>query len=271
MKFPKLYSLFACGALAAASATADAYTLIDSFDMSLSDQYVDRDNPASEATLDDPGLPPDPDPNLAPNILGDYRDLYVHGISGSDTGPFGFVSLFSFAPPLSKLDFTAGDPGTLFTGRITWDGQDSDGAAVDVGGLGSVALNANGENAFSLLFANLRFPNTTLEITVWSDAGNAQATAMVDLSTRFGSELLFDPFNPAYEELTVPFLDFSDNVIGTVDFGDVSAIMVEFYGPAGWEVGLKEVASVAVPEPASIALMGAGLIGLGWRRRIIAQ
>jgi hypothetical protein len=222
------------------------YTLIDSFDVSEFDQTVDRLFPASEATLDHPDLPPNPDPNLAPNILGGYRDLYVYDISGSDNGPFGYVSLFSFgegADALGRgcLSFAAGEPACQFKGRVTWDGQDSDGATVATAGLGGVSLNSHGETAFWLRFMALTHPATTLTIHVWPYGGGSRATTVVDLSEWFPTGVTqADWDNPVFGSLRVPFSDFG----GGVDWGHVGAISMEFEGPPGWEVVIKDIHTV---------------------------
>ncbi|MGR5320283.1 PEP-CTERM sorting domain-containing protein [Vibrio sp. DNB22_19_1] len=194
----------------------------------------------SEATYDDPL-----------GIIGGERDLWVNLIDNS----FGSRAGVALSVAAGSLSYETGS-GVVAEGKIQYDGDDNDAENIDIDGLGSVDLTANGGDAFLLdvLDTDLGF---TFGVQVWSNAG---------------ADTAFFEYTASGATSGLAALAFSDFV--GVDFTDVSAIefTINTQGAEGQaDIDFSIGSVVSVPEPASIAFFGAGLLGLGLLRRRKSQ
>lgn len=239
---PKLRSLFAALALAAASSAAQALVLIDDFN-------------SGDSTLVNAGL---------------FETTGVQG--GSMLGGARFEGLLcyfacDYHPPYSAtltvgggmLQVTPPLEG-LATTRVLWGNVSLGNSAFPFAPL---ALDLSGHQAFELQFGAVS-ADLLVQFVVVSAAGQSVYAPVLN--------------NPgvvlqagAAQTLTLPFGSF----VGVADFGQVSGLAVVLGGNNGYgteaamaSFALDSVQAVAVPEPAGSALWLAGLASLGaWLRR----
>ncbi|MCO6043879.1 SpaA isopeptide-forming pilin-related protein [Aeoliella sp. ICT_H6.2] len=152
---------------------------------------------------------------------GGVRDLYVNATT---TGNVTLTSMFGGDNILS-LESSSGTEGIA---RVTWDGADGDGDAVDPAGL-SLDFSDGGSNFGMLLNVSADAkPDAEVVLRLTSGSGNT-AEATVSILDQDG---LLD--GDADEEIVVPFTAFTENVQGTgIDFSNVTAIemVLDFQDP----------------------------------------
>ncbi|WP_425400642.1 beta strand repeat-containing protein [Aeoliella sp.] len=153
---------------------------------------------------------------------GGVRDLYVNATT---TGNVTLTSMFGGGNLLS-LESSSGTEGLA---RVTWDGADGDGDAVDPTGL-SLDFSDSGSN-FGMLLRVSADAKPAAEVTMRLTSGSGNtAEATVSILDQDG---LLD--GDADEEIVVPFTAFTENVQGTgVDFSNVTAIemILDFQDPS---------------------------------------
>lgn len=196
------------------------------------------------------------------SILGGYRDISIEKLTGPNNNDVGTVSavvaqgIYSFS---TEADVYA-------VGKIVWDGINNagtNGVNTDTG-LGNADLIASA-NAFKLtvVSADLGFP---FQIDVYTDATHYSSFKTTALGPG---------------TFTIPFACFIVNVCpgatlttagGGADFTKINAIVatVNVAGSTN-SVDLRLDNVGTIPEPASVALVGAAMLGLGLARRRSAK
>ena len=146
---------------------------------------------------------------------GGVRDLYVNATT---VGNVTLTSQFGGGNVLS-LESSSGTEGIA---RVTWDGTDGDGDAVDPDNL-SLDFYDSGNNVGVLVSVSADSkPGATVTLRLTSGSGNS-AEATVTIEDQDG---LLD--GDAEEDIMIPFSAFTENVQGTgVDFTNVTAIEME--------------------------------------------
>ncbi len=208
------------------------------------------------------------------NVVGLYRDLSItKTFDNVGTVNTGESSLASGGGVL-QLDNATGNESL---GVITWDGINDAGAAgalVDTTGLGGLDLTFGGANALlaSIVAADLGFD---YKIRVWDMAGNVSTlSAAVQLPVQpvdgVSADYQFSWFNLADGFYDIAGFQFTIAKTGIIDFSEIGALQLELSNADTISVDLAIGAIQTIPEPGTLALVGAALFGVaavGRRRK----
>lgn len=184
------------------------------------------------------------------SILGGYRDLYVE--KSSSAADDGFLGVRAGVNN-GILNYSQ-DTGQGATGFVRWDGI-ATGGAIDTSGLGGIDLSTAGVAIrVEVISADLNFP---LTFNVWTDGDNDNVFTLSSLTKLAG---------PGPGIFDFMFTDF----VGA-DFSRVGALELVLNNSAVVDLDIRIDLIQAVPEPGTLALVGATLLGLGAARRRAAK
>ena len=184
------------------------------------------------------------------NVIGGARDLSAN--MTQKIGPSSAVQTSVNAGSLQSLRSS----GTRGVSTVDWDGT-ADGI-LNTTGLGGLNLMLDGSTEFELVVASDN-PGGTLGLTVWDVLGHSFTSSITSPLTTSSVDY---------------FLDFESFKKAGVDFTNIGAIQLTVDSAAARNLRIDSLVTLngnpnqpSIPEPATMALMGLGLIGLGWTRR----
>jgi hypothetical protein len=183
------------------------------------------------------------------NAVGTQRDVLLSVTSN----PFLRTATFEIVPAQGMAFYSSG-PGVVGAVGLDYDGVDTENLidGIQTAGPG-LNLNLSAENAFRFAFTFADLGSTVRVDAYTFSGGSSTGSAVV-------SSGISVPTN-----VDINFSAFTVLTAGGVNWADVDRLVFTFDGGAARDFSLSNIS--AVPEPASMAALTIGALGLVARRR----
>jgi len=198
------------------------------------------------------------------SILGGYRDLYIEKLLGATDDPDVRATLRVGSNGVGDRSLQwSHDVGVQSYAAIQWDGNDNSPSLDATVGLGGIDLSGDNAFVYKILESDLGF---TFRLGAYTSATQFTEITLIAAQVVSGAPVTE---TIAFAFFSNPFFCAAANVkcgaddASPVDFSSITALQVELLSGGINNLDLQLDFAETIPEPTSLALIGASLLAAG--------